>query len=256
MRELWYECDGVRLFAVEDGEGPVIVMLHGAMANHQAALPPVASLSSRYRVVAPDIRGSGKSIYGGSLSFNRLAADIEILLDKLAVDRAFVGGVSSGTGVALRFAMRRPDRTFGLILITPVYAGEENGYSDQQMATFTGMNALASRAVEEGVQVLRPMYANLPSQIREKAIAIVEGFDPASIVATSHFIASGAQPFNSTTELRSIQPPTLLVRGDDALHPSEVSDLYVSNIPRCSEVSPHADLAASIGEFCDQHIQS
>ena len=93
MRKLWFDCEGVKLFAVEDGEGPVIVMLHGAMANHQSALPLIAPLSSRYRIVAPDIRGSGKSKCSDLLSFDRLATDIEIVLDKLKVDRAFVGGV-------------------------------------------------------------------------------------------------------------------------------------------------------------------
>ena len=81
----------------------------------------------------------------------------------------------------------------GLILVTPIYAGEETGYSEEQKAAFAGMDAVASRAVEEGIQVLRSLYANLPSQIREKAFAIVEGFDAASVVATSHFVASGAQ---------------------------------------------------------------
>ncbi len=44
MREFWFESDGLPLFAVEEGEGPAIVMLHGGLANHQAALPPIASL--------------------------------------------------------------------------------------------------------------------------------------------------------------------------------------------------------------------
>ncbi len=245
-----------RCLRFEDGEGPVIVMLHGAMANHQAALPSIASLSSRYRIVAPDLRGSGKSRSGDLLSFDRLASDLEVLLDELGVDRAFVGGVSSGSGVALRFALRRPHRTVGLVLVKPVHAGEERGYSEQQKATFAMMDAVASRAVDEGVQVLRPLYASLPSLMREKALAMLEGFDAASVVATSRFVASGRQPFTSVTELRSLHPPTLLVRGDDPLHPSGVSDLYAANIPKCTEVVGSADVAAAIGAFCDQHVHA
>jgi len=252
MREIWFESEGTPLFAVEDGEGTVIVMLHGALANHQAALPSIAPLGSRYRIVAPDLRGSGKSRCGDTLSFDRLASDIEALLDTLGVDRAFVGGVSSGTGVALRFALQSPDRVLGLILVTPVFAGEELGYTEQQAATFAGMDAVASRAVDEGIGVLRPLYANLPEPMQEKALAMVEGFDPASVVATSRFVASGSQPFASDAELRSVQPPTLLVRGEDPVHPSEVSDLYAANIPKCTEVAPSADVATAIGAFCDE----
>lgn len=253
MNEICFERDGTRLFTFEDGEGRPIVMLHGGMASHVASLPLVAPLSSRYRVLTPDVRGNGKSWYGGPLTFDQLADDVAALLDHIGADRAVVGGVSGGSGVALRFALRYPSRTAGLVLVKPVYAGEERGYTEAQKQTFTMMDAIASRALDEGVQVLRPMYANLPPEIREKALAMLEGFDAASVVTTSRFIASGAQPFNSAADLRSLSMPTLLVRGDDPLHPAEVSDLYAKNIPNCS-IAPASttDVAAEIGAFCDQ----
>jgi 3-oxoadipate enol-lactonase len=250
MREFWFEREGVRLFAVEDGEGRTIVMLHGGMANHLASLPFVAPLISRYRVVTPDLRGSGKSWSGARLTFDQLADDVETLLDHLGVERAVVGGASGGSGVALRFALRHPDRTAGLVLVQPVYGGEERGYTAAQRATFAGMDALASRALDEGVRVLRPLYANLPPHIREQALAMLDGFDAASVVATSHFIASGAQPFTSATELRALSMPTLIVPGGDPLHPAEVAALYVENIPN-RLVAPATDVAEEIGAFCD-----
>ncbi len=256
MHEFWLESEGTQLFAVEDGEGPVLVMLHGALANHQAALPLIAAHSSRYRIIAPDLRGSGKSHSGEALSFERLSSDVEVLLDELGVDRAFVGGVSSGSGIALRFALKRPSRIAGLALVKPVYAGEERGYTEQQKASFEMMDAVASRAVDEGVQVLGALYANLPSPMREKALVMVEGFDAASVVATSHFVASGEQPFTSAAELRSLDLPVLLVRGDDPLHPSEVSDFYATNILNCTEVASSADATEAIGAFCDRLVRA
>jgi pimeloyl-ACP methyl ester carboxylesterase len=255
MREIWFESGGVRLFAVEDGDGPVIVMLHGGMADHLAALPLISPLSPRYRILAPDLRGSGKSRCGDALDFDRLADDIESLLNHIGVERAVVGGVSGGSGVALRFALRFPGRASGLVLVKPVYAGGDRGYTEQQKATFAMMDAVASRAIDEGVQVLRPLYENLPPQMREKALAMIEGFDAASVVATSRFIASGAQPFTTAADLKSLRVPTLLVRGDDPLHPSEVSDIYAANLPNC-RVAPSAtaDIAAAIGDFCGRVI--
>lgn len=255
MREIWFESAGVRLFAVEGGEGRAIVMLHGGMASHLASLPLIAPLISRYRVIAPDLRGSGKSWSGGRLTFDQLADDVEVLLDHLGVDRAVVGGASGGSGIALRFALRHRSRTAGLVLVKPVYGGEERGYTGPQKETFAQMDAVASRALAEGVQVLRPLYANLPPQIREQALAMVDGFDAASVVATSHFIASGAQPFTSAADLRSLSMPTLLIPGDDPLHPAEISDLYAENIPNCSLVPASTpDVAAEIGAFCDQRV--
>jgi pimeloyl-ACP methyl ester carboxylesterase len=135
--------------------------------------------------------------------------------------------------------------------VTPVYAGEELGYTEQQKATFSMMDALASRAPAEGVQVLRPLFANLPSEIRERVLAMLEGFDAASVAATSRFIASGAQPFRSAVDLRQVRAPTLLVRGDDPVHPAEVSDLYANDIPDCTVLPPGTtDVVGAIGRFC------
>ncbi len=253
MREFWFESEGVRLFAVEDGTGEAIVMLHGGMGSHLAPLPLIAPLAQRYRIIAPDLRGSGKSRSGAALTFSGLAADIEALLGYIGVDRAVVGGISGGSGVAVRFALQHPGRTIGLVVVTPVYAGEEQGYTDPQKVTFAMMDSLASRALDEGVQVLRPMYESLPVHLREKALTMMEGFDAASVVATSHFIASGAQPFASAADLRSLHTPTLLVRGDDPVHPAAVSDLYAATIPNCTQVPASTPaVAAVIGSFCDQ----
>ena len=115
------------------------------------------------------------------------------------------------------------------------------------------MDAVASRALDEGVQVLRPLYANLSAGMREKALAMIESFDPASVVATSRFVASGAQPFSSASELRSLTVPTLIVRGDDAIHPGEVSDVYAATIGECRILpASTGDLASAIGTFVDR----
>lgn len=252
MRELWFESDGVSLFAVEQGSGSPIVMLHGGMGSHVAALPYVRSLDSRHRVITPDVRGNGASHYGGAVGFDQLADDVAALLDHLGEDRAVVGGISSGSGVAVRFALRHPDRMSGLVLVLPMYAGAEQGYTPVQQESFDRMDAVASRAPDEGVQVLRPLYVeNVPEPARARALAMIEGFDPASVVATSRFIASGAQPFGRAAELRSIGAPVLLVRGDDPTHPTEVSDLYAENLEDCRVLpGSTADVAAEIGAFC------
>src|ERR1700682_6662463 len=100
MREVWFESAGARLFAVEDGGGRALVMLHGGMATHLASLPLILPLIPPYRVIAPDLRGSGKSWSRGPLSFDQLADDVEALLDHIGADRVVVGGVSGGSGVA------------------------------------------------------------------------------------------------------------------------------------------------------------
>lgn len=253
MTEFRFKSGGIHLFAVENGDGESIVMLHGGMADHRTTLPFVASLGTRYRVITPDLRGSGKSWSASPLTFDQLADDVIALLDHVGARRAVVGGVSTGSGVALRFALRHPDRILALVLVTPVYAGGDHGYTQQQRTAFARMDSVASRAADEGVQVLRSLYANLPPAIQERAVAMLERFDAASVVASSHFVASGAQPFAAADDLRSLEVPTLLIRGNDDIHPAEISDLYAENIPNCLVVrAAVADVSQAIGAFCDQ----
>jgi pimeloyl-ACP methyl ester carboxylesterase len=255
MREIWLTEGPVGLFALEDGEGPALVFLHGGLASHQAALPLVGPLSDRYRVITPDLRGSGRSWSSEALTFDRLTDDVLRILDDLAVEKAIVGGVSTGSGTAIRFVLRHPERTRGLIVVKPVYAGTDVGYTRSQASAFAAMDSVASRAGVEGIDVLRPLYARLPDGIRQRAWQIASEFDPDSVVATSRFMASGVQPFSSSLELRSVRVPTLLVRGDDEQHPAEISDLYAASIPDCSVLSAAGtDTVSAMGDFCDAVI--
>jgi pimeloyl-ACP methyl ester carboxylesterase len=252
MKEISLTDGPVRLYAVESGEGPALVFLHGGLANHQAVLPLVGALTDGYRVVTPDVRGNGRSWSSESLTFDRLADDVRALLDHLGVEKALIGGVSSGSGAAVRFALRHPGRTLALIVVTPIYAGADAGYTSAQASAFGAMDAVARRASVEGIEALRPLYERLPEGMRERAWAVASAFDPASVAATSRLIASGAQPFDSGRELGAIGVPVLLVRGDDPQHPAEVSDVYAASIPECTVVpATGVDVARPIRDFCD-----
>jgi pimeloyl-ACP methyl ester carboxylesterase len=252
MSEIWLTDGPVRLFGVEDGEGPALVFLHGGLASHQAVLPLVETLTDRYRVLTPDLRGSGRSWSSETLTFDRLADDVLQLLDHLGVEKALIGGISNGSGTAVRFVLRHPERTRGLMVVRPVYAGGDVGYTSRQATAFAAMDSVASRAGVEGIEVLRPLYEQLPDGVRQRAWQMASAFDAGSVVATSRFIASGAQPFASSRELCSIRVPTLLVRGDDELHPAEISDVYAASITHCTVLpATGVDTVAAIRDFCD-----
>lgn len=251
MRELWVSDGSVRLYAAEEGDGSPLVFLHGGLADHRAVRPIVGSLADVLRVITPDQRGSGRSWSSGRLTFETLADDVARLLDELGLDECIVGGVSSGSGAAVHFALRHPDRTRALVVLQPVYAGARIGYTREQAEAFAAMDAVASRAVEEGIDVLRSLYfGHLPEEIAQRAWRLASEFDPASVVATSHFVASGEQPFDDEEDLHRIVAPVLLVRGNDPQHPPAVSDLYARAIPDCTVVSSGTDPVATIREFC------
>lgn len=101
------------------GDDPTIVLLHGLSANANEFGGLIgAGLSPRYRVLAPDLRGRGRS--GKPLTGYRMAdhaADVIALLDAIGLDRVVMGGHSFGGLLAIYIAARFPERVSLVIVI-------------------------------------------------------------------------------------------------------------------------------------------
>jgi pimeloyl-ACP methyl ester carboxylesterase len=101
------------------GGSPPIVMLHGLSANaHCFAGLIAAGLSPTFRVVAPDLRGRGrtdKPATGYTMADH--AGDVLALLDALGLERVILAGHSFGGYVAIYLASRFPERFEKLIVI-------------------------------------------------------------------------------------------------------------------------------------------
>lgn len=251
--EIWFESSGVRLYAVKLGRGSAIVFLHGGLADHRAALLRVRSLATSHCLIVPDLRGSGRSIYTGELSWDCLADDIAALLDHLGLERAVVGGTSMGSGVALRFALRHPRRVTGVVLVTPVYPGADRELAQASRTAMTTMAEVAQRALDQGLEAFRPLFDRLPIPIRSAAIEMMLGFDAASVAATARFLASDSQPIENVRQLTSMDVPVMIVPGTDAEHPSEVAALYAEHLRYPTIVDPASpDLLEQIRRFSDE----
>lgn len=233
LREHWLERDGVRLFVAEAGEGRPIVLLHGGLANHLSCWHYASSLASRFRVITPDLRGAGRSHFAGALTWVDIADDIAAIVRGLGLTQVTVGGTSFGAAAAIMFALRHPSLVSALLVLNPAYGGAEHGLAPAQTAAMQAMHAVGRRAPSEGIGVMFPLFEALPVEIRARAKAVIATFDPASIAATTAFMASGAQPFASATDLRGITAPALVVPGTDATHPREVADVLAAQLARC-----------------------
>ncbi|HTV55232.1 MAG TPA: alpha/beta hydrolase, partial [Terriglobia bacterium] len=107
------------------GEGPPIILLHPFPANHEFWLPVAEALSSRYRMVLPDLRGHGDSEAGeGDATIQKHAEDISRVMDHAAIGRAPMCGVSIGGYVLFEFWRRNRGRVARLGLINTKAAAD------------------------------------------------------------------------------------------------------------------------------------
>ena len=104
-------------------------------------------------------------MYAGELVRGILLADdlAAALVRHLGLQRAVIGGISFGSGVAVRMALRHPGLVAKLVVLHPVFAGADVGLAPAAQAAMAAIDALGSRAVAEGISVLFPLLDTLPA---------------------------------------------------------------------------------------------
>ncbi len=119
--------DGGTIHAVERGDGPPLVLVHGVTLGAAVWAPQLRGLAGSHRVIAIDQRGHGESLAGeGGYSFERLADDLLEVLEALHVTGAVLVGHSMGGMVSQLLAVRRPDelrRHVGRLVLVATAAG-------------------------------------------------------------------------------------------------------------------------------------
>jgi pimeloyl-ACP methyl ester carboxylesterase len=105
-----------------------IVLAHGLLMDREMFAPQIEAARVGCRFVTWDARCHGDTENTTDpFSYWDLADDLKGLLDHLGIERAVIGGMSQGGFVALRFALRYPERVAGLILI-----GTQAGVEDPE----------------------------------------------------------------------------------------------------------------------------
>jgi pimeloyl-ACP methyl ester carboxylesterase len=110
---------GGELHALTWGDGDdTILAIHGISASAVSIQPLADRLAGSYRVVAPDLRGRGRSAdLPGPFGMRVHAEDMVAILDHLGVDRAIVIGESMGGYVTVQLAVTHPERVDRIVLV-------------------------------------------------------------------------------------------------------------------------------------------
>jgi pimeloyl-ACP methyl ester carboxylesterase len=114
--------NGLNMYVADVGQGPAVLLLHGFPDNHSVwRLQIAALLDAGYRVIAPDLRGYGRSDAPSAVSaysIDHLQLDVIGLLDALAIDKAVLVGHDWGAVVAWQVAINAPERVHSLVALS------------------------------------------------------------------------------------------------------------------------------------------
>jgi len=134
------ETNGVRLHCAVDGEGPLVIFLHGFPECWYSWRHQLAALAPRFRVVAPDLRGyndSDKPPGVDAYALPELIADVRGLIEAFGERQAVIVGHDWGGAIAWTFAMEEPAATRRLVVMNcphPAIFGQHLRTNRRQLA--------------------------------------------------------------------------------------------------------------------------
>jgi pimeloyl-ACP methyl ester carboxylesterase len=218
--------NGVELHLGTGGpaDGPAVVLLHGFPLDHRMWKPQFPVLEPKWRVVAPDFRGQGRSEVGdGQFTIEHLVDDLVGILDELKIRRAVLVGLSMGGYVALRAVEREPGRVRALVLADTKAPADGNEAKVKRAAGMKKAKSEGSAAFADGFlkAALSPATLRDRPELVESARKMMEGCTPLGIAGTLLALAARG---DMTESLAKVRVPAMVVCGEhDAITPPDDS---------------------------------
>ncbi len=118
---------GQKLHYIVEGEGPVLVLLHGFCEDASIFNMQIEELSKTNKLIIPDLPGHGSSSVIRQVTLSQMAAAVKAMLDAENIRQCIICGHSMGGYVTLAFAQLFPNvlQGFGLLFSTSIADTEE-----------------------------------------------------------------------------------------------------------------------------------
>lgn len=223
--------DDIQLAYDDVGVGHAVVLIHGYPFNRSLWTEQIEALTSRFRVVTPDLRGFGESDSSeGPVTMNRMAQDVAELMDQLGIEQAVIGGLSMGGYVALAFVKQFPSRVKALVLAdTRAQADTEEGkqtrHQQAEKALSEGMAGIADAMLPK---LLTPDTVSKRPEVVKRVRDMMLRTKPQGAASA---LLGMAERDDHSEFISTIRVPTMIVVGrEDALTPLADSEKMQSKI--------------------------
>jgi pimeloyl-ACP methyl ester carboxylesterase len=203
------------------GSGYPLVLAHGYTASKEMWDAQIGPLMEKYRVVVYDVRGHGDSgappVDDPGYTIETLVDDQRALMEHLGIEQAYVGGLSLGGMIAMRFALAHPEMTRALLLCdTSPGMGTEGQWSANRLVMEGIVRTQGVAAVVRGLysQGVASGAISGPKELPPAVVAHVERLER---ITPDGFLGIAKAAGDATSvldRLTEISCPVLIVTGD------------------------------------------
>ena len=193
-----------------DGPGPAVLFCHGFLMDRTMFEPQVESLAPEFRCLVMDERGFGRTPVSGPFDYWDLAADAMAVLEDAGVASAALVGMSQGGYLALRAALRNPERVAALALIDTQAAAD----GPEAVAGYREMFDAwtAAGPTEDLLETLADMILGRAPELRGRWIRKWREKSPVELV---HPVECLLSRDDVTDRLPEIRCPALVIHGTE-----------------------------------------
>lgn len=215
------------------GEGLPLVLSHGFLMDCEMFDAQARALAGRHRVITWDQRGHGRTVSTSDpFTYWDSADDLAALLDHLGVERATIGGMSQGGFVSLRFALRHPERTAGLVLID-----SQSGQEDPEKAVQYDLMHEVWVGSGPGDQLVAMVAAIIIGNERPESEAWTAKWKAREPGALTQIYRTLMDRDDITDRLSEIKATAIVIHGaEDVAIDISVAERLCANLPGCRGV--------------------
>ncbi len=213
--------DDTKLNVTTAGSGDAVVLLHGFPFACELWKSQIERLSKTHFVVAPDLRGLGKSaVSAGPYLMETLAGDLAGVFDALGVERAAIVGHSLGGYVALAFFRMFSERVSRLAFVCSRIDADT---ADVAKGRLNLANAAESaRSMQAIIHAYdgKLFARDTDDVVRERARAIMRASSPSGAAAMLRGMAARVSSEDLIEEL--VLPVLVVAGGRDTISPASI----------------------------------
>jgi pimeloyl-ACP methyl ester carboxylesterase len=210
-----FEFGGSTMHYLDTGKGDTIVLLHGFGEDSQIWNKQIAFLAKSYRLIVPDLPGSGHStMLSAPDTIEAYANAIEALLNHLSVSKCIMLGHSMGGYITLAFAETYPKKLLGWGLI------HSTAFADSEEKKINRQRGIELMQQYGACSFLRNTIPNLFAEsFKKEQLGVVQALIDASKAFTAeaccaYYKAMQVRP-DRTHVLAGSKTPVLFVLGTE-----------------------------------------